>query len=433
MSPFGAECLAAALAAADPEWADGGACVAISGGLDSSVLLHAMAALSRARPFRLRALHVDHGLQPESAAWAEACRGHCDAAGIELGVVSLGLDVPRGSSIEAAAREARYAALAAELAVGERLLTAHHRDDQLETVLIQLLRGAGVAGLAAMPARARLGAGWQLRPLLDVDRATLRAYADSHAVAWHEDPMNEALRFDRGWLRARVLPAIQEHWPAASATVARSAAHCAEATRLLAEVAATDAQAVLDEGRLSLPALGGLTRERQVNLVRWWLRSQGLRAPPAARLVAAMPDFLCARRDGAPCMRWEGGELRRYRGRLYAMPGGADRSRQRQIDRAGELGAGTRPRLLSSSCRPEKAGCACSRATNSRSGSARAARASGRIRSGRASASRISARNLRSCRGCATGFRFCTSAGAWQPLGTSGSTPNSRRRPVRLR
>ena len=133
--------------------------------------------------------------------------------------------------------------------------------------------------------------------------------------------MNEALRFDRGWLRARVLPAIRERWPAASATVARSAAHCAEASRLLAEVAATDAKAVLDEGRLSLAALGRLTRERQVNLVRWWLRRQGLRTPPAARLAAAMPDFLSARLDAAPCMRWEGGELRRYRGRLYAMPG----------------------------------------------------------------------------------------------------------------
>jgi len=259
-------------------------------------------------------------LQQQSAAWADACRATCRAAGVPLEVLRLRLAPAPGESLEAAARDARYAALAACLDGGEWLLTAQHRDDQLETVLIQLLRGAGVAGLAAMPARAPLGRGWLARPLLGIGRAELGAYASRHALVWHEDPMNEALRFDRGWLRARVLPAIRERWPAASATVARSAAHCAEAARLISEVAATDSESVLDEGCLSLVVLGRLTRERQVNLVRWWLRGQGLRAPPAARLAAAMPAFLCARPDAAPIMRWDGGEIRRYRGKLYAMP-----------------------------------------------------------------------------------------------------------------
>ena len=319
MLPFGAERLAETLAAIDPGWPERGSCVALSGGLDSSVLLHAMSALARARRLSLRALHVDHGLQSASAAWADSCRDACAAAGIPLRVISLGLDIPGGASVEAAAREARYAALAAELAPGERLLTAHHRDDQLETVLIQLLRGAGVAGLAAMPARARLGPGWQLRPLLDVDRAELRAYADSQGLAWYEDPMNEALRFDRGWLRSRVLPAIRERWPAASATVARSAAHLGEAAQLLGEIAAADASGMIDDGRLSLAAFDGLSRQRQVNLLRGWLRSEGLRPPPTARLAAALPAFLTARGDSSPLLRWDGGELRRYRGRLYAL------------------------------------------------------------------------------------------------------------------
>jgi tRNA(Ile)-lysidine synthase len=317
--PFGAERLAAALAAADPGWRHDGACVALSGGLDSSVLLQAMARWCADREIRLRAVHVDHGLQAGSAAWAEACRMACAAAGIPLRVISLGLDAPRGASLEAAAREARYAALAADLQADERLLTAHHRDDQLETVLIQLLRGAGVAGLAAMPARARLGAGWQLRPLLDVDRADLRAYADSEKLAWHEDPMNEALRFDRGWLRARVLPAIRERWPSAATTVSRSASHLAEASRLLDGLAAADSASLLDEGRVALAALGRLSRERQVNVLRWWLRNEGLRPPPTARLSVALPAFLAARDDSRPLLRWDGGELRRYRGRLYAL------------------------------------------------------------------------------------------------------------------
>jgi tRNA(Ile)-lysidine synthase len=316
--------LSATLAAIDPEWRDGGACVAFSGGLDSSVLLHATAVIARGQDFRLRALHVDHGLQPDSGAWAESCRAACRAAGVPLGEISLDLRPPEGASIEAAAREARYAALAGALGDGERLVTAHHRDDQLETVLIQLLRGAGVAGLAAMPARAPLGRGWLLRPLLDVDRAELLAYATEHRLAWHEDPMNASLRFDRGWLRSRVLPALRERWPAASATVARSAAHLADASRLLADLAAMDAAALLDDGRLRLDGLATLSHERRANLVRWWLAEEGLRPPPTARLHAALDDFLTARADGAPLLRWTGGEIRRYRGRLYALPPLAD-------------------------------------------------------------------------------------------------------------
>jgi tRNA(Ile)-lysidine synthase len=316
---FGAERLAAALAAIDPEWQRGGACVALSGGLDSTVLLHAMAALARRNRFALRALHVDHGLQAQAAGWADACRAACAAAGVPFSVLALALEPPAGASLEAAAREARYAALAAELAPGERLLTAQHRDDQLETVLIQLLRGAGVAGLAAMPARARLGAGWQLRPLLDVGRAELAVYASEQGLSWCEDPMNADLHFDRGWLRARVLPAIRERWPAAAATVGRSALHLSQAMRLLADLAAADSAGVLDDGRLSLAGLARLPHDRQANLLRWWLREEGLRPPPAAMLETALRDFLAARPDGAPLLRWPGGEVRRYRGRLYAL------------------------------------------------------------------------------------------------------------------
>jgi tRNA(Ile)-lysidine synthase len=316
--PFAADRLAAALATLDPAWRECGACVALSGGLDSTVLLHAMAELARGQSFRLRAVHVDHGLQAESGAWAQACRESCAAAGIPLQVISLRLHAPRGASLEAAAREARYGALAGALAPDERLLTAHHRDDQLETVLIQLLRGAGVAGLSAMPARARLGPGWQLRPLLDVDRAELQDFADCHRLAWCEDPMNELLRFDRGWLRARVLPAIRERWPSAATTVARSASHLAEASRLLDGLAAADAAGLLDEGRVVLASLAQLSRDRQVNVLRWWLRTQDLRPPAAAQLGAVLPDFFSARPDGAPSLSWPEGEIRRYRGRLYA-------------------------------------------------------------------------------------------------------------------
>ena len=316
---FGAHWVAAALDAIDRDWRAGGTCVALSGGLDSVVLLHAMSVLAGARDFSLRAVHVDHGLDAASGDWAESCRRTCADLGVALTVLRLGLVPGRGDSVEATAREARYAALADNLARGERLLTAHHGDDQLETVLIQLLRGAGVAGLAAMAARAPCGAGWHLRPFLGTGRAQVRAYAEQHGLSWQEDPMNSALRFDRAWLRARVLPAIRERWPAAAATVSRSAAHLAEASRLLDAQAAADAADLLDQGRLSLAALARLEEHRQANVLRWWLRRAGLRAPPAARLAEALRVFRDARDDAAPMLRWKDGELRRYRGRLYAM------------------------------------------------------------------------------------------------------------------
>ena len=333
---FDAERLAGLLTAIDPDWRDAKICVGYSGGLDSTALLHAAATLAAGEGVSLRALHVDHGLQPASAEWAEACRQACARLGVALEVRKVDVATTRGAGLEAAARAARYAAIAAALADGERFLAAHHRDDQLETVLIQLFRGAGVAGLAAMPMRARLGRGWLLRPLLEVGRGELANYADRNGLAWTRDPMNESERFDRAYLRHRVLPAIRERWPAAALTAGRSASHLAEASRLLGELAAADAAALLDDGRLPIEGLAQLSRDRQVNVLRWWLRQEGLKSPPAARLESGLAELLEARPDAAPSLRWEGGEIRRYRGRLYALaplpapahllPGGAGTS-----------------------------------------------------------------------------------------------------------
>ncbi len=317
---FGATRLAAALARLDPDGSARAFCVALSGGLDSSVLLHALHEIRRdGGRFVLRAVHVDHGLQPDSAAWADHCRRLGRRFGVPVDVVPLGLEPARGVSIEAHARDARYSALARLLAPGEWLLTAHHRDDQLETVLIQLLRGAGVAGLAAMPALARLGDGWHARPMLDVDREAIEAYARGHGIAWLADPMNEATRFDRGYLRARVLPAIRERWPAASATVARSAGHLAEARLLMAGLAEADAHSIVEGRRLAIEGLTRLPRERQANLLRWWIHSCGLRPPPASRLATALRELPAARPDAAPVVAWPDGEMRRHRGWLHLM------------------------------------------------------------------------------------------------------------------
>lgn len=317
---FGAGRLAAALAALDPGWREARHCLALSGGIDSVVLLHALHVLRGDGAVRaLRAVHADHGLQANSRDWAAHCRSLCARLDVPFQVVELGLAAPLGASVEAHAREARYAAFARQLQAGEWLLTAHHQDDQLETVLIQLLRGAGVAGLAAMPARTPLGPGWHARPLLGIGRDEIAAYARERGLEFQRDPMNESLRFDRGWLRSEILPRLRARWPAAAATVTRSAGHLAQAGRLLAELGATDAERVADGNRLSVAELGQLSRDRQANLLRWWIHERGLRPPPAARLDTALDDLLAARGDAQPLVRWPEGELRRYRGRLYAM------------------------------------------------------------------------------------------------------------------
>ena len=322
MAPtFSPETLAAALAGLIPTYPDARLCVALSGGVDSVALLHAAHALVSGEPgLRLRALHVDHGLQQQSKDWTAHCRMQCDGLGVSLRVLDLELDVPKGASVEAEARRVRYAALAAALEPGECLLTGHHADDQLETVLLQLFRGAGVAGLAAMPARAPLGPGFHLRPLLQVERSQLEAYATASGLDWVEDPMNRECRYDRSYLRHAVLPAVRTRWPALARTVGRSARHMAAAQGLLDVLAEVDGGPLVDvDGRLELASLVALSRDRQVNVLRWWIVRQGLGVPSTARLESILRDVVPARHDAQPVVTWPTGEVRRYRGRLYAM------------------------------------------------------------------------------------------------------------------
>jgi tRNA(Ile)-lysidine synthase len=303
-----------------PTWPDARLCIALSGGVDSVALLHAARDLAAHHAaVRLRALHVDHGLQPASGEWAAFCRESCGRLAVPCEVLELRLAPRKGESVEAEARRERYAALAAALQPGEYLLTAHHADDQLETVLLQLFRGAGVAGLAAMPEYAPLGPGYHLRPLLQVARADLVAHADAVGLQWIDDPMNRESRYDRSYLRHEVLPAILGRWPAVARTVGRSARHLAEAQRLLEVLAETDAGPLLDEdGTLELKGLKALPRGRQVNLLRWWIVRQGLGLPSTARLESILRDVVPARPDAHPVVEWPTGEVRRRKGRLVA-------------------------------------------------------------------------------------------------------------------
>jgi tRNA(Ile)-lysidine synthase len=299
----------------------GGYVVAYSGGLDSHVLLDALVRLRAHLGVGVLAVHVNHGLQPAARAWQTHCAAVCHALCVPLTQLTVDAGAQRGESREAAARTARYRALHAWLPAGYCLLTAQHRDDQAETVLLQLLRGSGVHGLAAMPEYCAFGLGNLLRPLLGCTRSELRRYAQEQALRWVEDPSNRDTALTRNFLRHHVFAALRERWPQVSASLARSATNQAEAARLLDEVADADL-AGLDggEGRLRLPALARLTPVRRRNALRRWLRGATGGVPSRAVLERIVCDLVDSRPDAEPCVRWGDFEVRRYRARLYLLP-----------------------------------------------------------------------------------------------------------------
>ncbi len=291
--------------------------IAFSGGLDSTVLL---AAAGEAFPGQVSAIHVDHGLHPGSAEWADRCRAACEAMGVECAQARVDATPSRGESPEAAARTARYAALAGRMQPGDVLLTAHHADDQLETALIQLMRGAGVAGLAAMPPAAPFGPGELWRPLLEFTRASLAEWAEGRGLAWIDDPANRDPRLARNHLRHVVLPALRAYWPSAAVTAGRAARHCGEAADLLADLARIDAAHCGRGETLAVDRLMELSRARQANLVRWQAARLGLPVPDQRRLDTLLDQLATAGPDTRPSVSWPGAVAARHAGRLHLVP-----------------------------------------------------------------------------------------------------------------
>jgi tRNA(Ile)-lysidine synthase len=316
---FSAASLHAVLEAHVPSGATG-LVVGLSGGGDSASLLAATASLGAAvRGLPLRAVHVDHGLQAAAAAFSQACAALCAEFGVPLAVIPVSVHLPPGSSIEAAARDARYAALARELKAGECLLTAHHREDQAETVLLQAVRGAGLKGMSAMPVCRRFGHGWHVRPVLDVPQDELRAcfVRPGASIA---DPMNEDPRFDRGYVRRQIWPLIKSRWPGAGIALSRTAKHLAAAQDLLERAAATHVGRLRDGDELSVPGLRALTPQERTNALRLWLYDAGVEPPSTARLSEALRQILDADLDHLPAIEWGDFALRRYRQRVFLTP-----------------------------------------------------------------------------------------------------------------
>jgi len=299
--------------------------IAFSGGLDSTVLLHLLASLANTETLPpLSAVHVHHGLQAAADAWPAHCQSICDNLGVPLSVKRV--QVQPGASLERAAREARYRAFAEVTGAGEVVLTGQHRDDQAETLLFRLLRGAGVRGLAAMPAQRPLAGGYLVRPLLDVSREALEVYAHEHQLKWIEDPSNADSRFSRNYLRHRVLPALTERWPQAVTGLARTAEHLGEAKGLLDELALLDLQAAskasafpwLGLPSLALAPLCELSDARQRNALRHWLAP--LTRLPDSDHWAGWHSMRDAKGDAQPLWRLADGELHRCGQRIWWLP-----------------------------------------------------------------------------------------------------------------
>lgn len=295
--------------------------VGFSGGLDSSVLLHLLSTLPAARARDLCAFHVDHGLHPEASAWARHCRDV--AAGYDVPCLVEAVTVERdgGLGIEAAARAARYAAFARHLQADDILMLAHHRDDQVETVLLRLLHAAGHEGVAGMRAWRTFGAAWLWRPLLEQSRATLEAYARQHAIAGIDDASNRDPAFARNRLRHGVLPALRGAWPDADARIAASAARLREDADALDRIAQQQ-HALLqgsDPATLALPALRNLPTALRRRVIGRWLDDLSLSRPPPGIWRRLESDLLDAREDATPRLAWRGAELRRYRDLLHAL------------------------------------------------------------------------------------------------------------------
>jgi tRNA(Ile)-lysidine synthase len=300
--------------------------IAFSGGLDSTVLLHLLAKLAKTEslpPFC--AIHVHHGLQVVADAWPDHCRSVCDALQVPLQVSRV--QVQPGDSLERAARDARYGAFLEVTGANEVLLTGQHRDDQAETLLFRLLRGAGVRGLSGMPRQRRLGQGYLVRPLLDATRADLEAYAAEHQLSWIEDPSNQDRHFSRNYLRHQVLPLLTARWPQAIASIARSAAHMSEAQGLLVELAQIDLSQASTPGdfdwlglpSLELAALEKLSEARQRNALSYWLGP--LTSLPDSDHWSGWVDLRDATGDARPIWRLAQGELHRAGGRIWWLSG----------------------------------------------------------------------------------------------------------------
>lgn len=289
--------------------------------MDSHVLLHCMAILAREQPYTVRAIHINHGLSQNANDWEAHCTRVCHNLSIDIILRQVTVSAP-GEGPESAARRARYAAITRELGEGQVLLTAHHRRDQVETFILQLMRGSGTPGLAAMSMLRSLPPGWLLRPFLHMDQSILLDYAEKQQLRWVCDPSNEDTHYNRNYVRHRVLPVLRQRWPAAEEVIERCSRHLSEAAELADMLAKHDLEGaqVGDIHALDLSAYVTLPIIRRKNLLRFWIKNYCGTVPPATELEQISHVLAEAGQDANPLMEWNNIQIRRYRDRAYILP-----------------------------------------------------------------------------------------------------------------
>jgi tRNA(Ile)-lysidine synthase len=296
--------------------------IAYSGGLDSHALLHLLVQLRKTQPkLQLVAIHINHNLSLNAKLWTKHCKKICKNLRVRCIIKSVKAKVKfKDYSPEEIARKLRYEAFAENLPKNAVLVTAHHADDQAETLLLQLFRGAGPKGLAAMPTKAKFGKGWLVRPLLCFSREELLQYAKEYKLRWIEDESNADIKFQRNLIRHKLMPIIRKTWPGITTTLNRAATLCAAANELLEDLAAEDlVNAVSDKGALAIGALKKLSLARQKNVLRFWLNTLHLPIPSEAKLNEIIRTVINSRSDAKPLVCWQGIEIRRFQNYLYAM------------------------------------------------------------------------------------------------------------------
>lgn len=298
-------------------------CVAYSGGLDSHVLLYSLAKAKQLRErFKIKAIHINHQLNPQADLWQTFGAEQCHGLDVEFATRKVTVDCQHGQSLEAQARDARYRALTDLIDAETALLTAHHQDDQAETLLLQLLRGAGPKGLAAMPAIIEFSPSYLLRPMLNFSRAAIESFAKAQQLTWIEDDSNTDCIFDRNYLRHQVMPLLKQRWPEAQTSLARSARLCAEQQQSLESFLAQVLDEIVDPikpNQLDINQLQAFEQSVQRQLLREWLARCKLPLPSEKKLQHVMQDVIASRADATPCVEWDGAQIRRYQNELYAL------------------------------------------------------------------------------------------------------------------
>ncbi len=294
--------------------------VAYSGGIDSTVLLHAAKNICNETDHTLKAIHVNHQIHNDALLWSQHCAAQCDQWNIAVNNICVDVQQYSQLGVEGAAREARYQAFEDYLSHDDVLLTAHHSDDQMETVMLQLFRGAGVHGLAACARERPLGNALLLRPLLTVSRAQIEKYAHQQKLNWLEDPSNQSLVHDRNYLRHKIMPLLHARWHNLTDITSRVAQWQSEAACLLDQIADSDLERVVDsQGRLQINQMEALDYLRKKNLLRRWIRRQDCHVPNSDILARIVYEVMHSREDAQACVRWQTNEIRKFRDRLYLL------------------------------------------------------------------------------------------------------------------